>query len=300
MEELSLVISQPEAGRFLTHITWNKEELKAYIEKKVRDYQGLVYTEDTIRAAKADRAALNKLKKSISDRRIEVKKAVMAPYTEFEADVKEVLSLIEDPISQIDSQIKAYENEQREARKEALREYFEATFSEEFRSMVAFEQILSDSMLLASKTEKKACRELDAVRDRIEADLMAVRMSVDEQDLAYAQQRYLATWDVGTVFREIHELQERRKAEDARRTAQEAQEEPKTVQPVNSVPECTEGQETASVDAQERTRETAVDPFTGKIYVTHFTCYGTREQLFALRDFMVDNGIRFERIENAS
>ena len=298
MEELSLVIQQPE--RFLSHITWNRDELKQFVLQKTADYQNVVYTEDALKGAKADRAYLNKLKKAISDRRIEVKKAVMAPYEEFEADVKEILTLIEEPIGAIDAQIKAYEAQQKEARKQALKDHYDTAYSESFRSMVQFERILSDKMLLSSKSEKKAISELDAVEQRINTDLMTIDMGVEEQDRAYAHQRYLATFDVGLVIREIHELVERRKQEEAARLAQMPQNAPEEPQTITSSPERTEGQTGASVDAQDSvSHETSPEvpwmPETEeKIYVSHFAAYGTKTQLYALRDFMVRNGIRFE------
>lgn len=311
MEELNLVIRQPEEGKFLTHITWNKDELKAYIEKKVADYQNLVYTDDTIKEAKKDRADLNKLKKQISDRRIEVKKAVMAPYTEFETDVKEVLELIEQPINQIDAQIKAYESDQKEGRKQALFNHY-MTYSDEFQSMVPFKSMLSEKMLLASKSEKKAISELDIVHQQIETDLMTIDMGLEERDREYAKQRYLSCFDVGRVFAEMRQIMDRRKAEEDRKAAQaaqEAQSQPVADQAVNVSSERTEGQETANTDAQQgMSAEQSSEPEVSwkpeseqeKVYVTHFTCYGTKAQLYALRDFMVQNGIRFERIANAS
>ena len=45
-------------------IKWNNEELKAEIAEKVKDYKNLVYTDNQIKDAKADRARLNKLVKA--------------------------------------------------------------------------------------------------------------------------------------------------------------------------------------------------------------------------------------------
>ena len=46
-------------------IEWNYEELKAEIAERVQHYETLVYTDETIKEAKADRANLNKLKKAL-------------------------------------------------------------------------------------------------------------------------------------------------------------------------------------------------------------------------------------------
>lgn len=44
-------------------ILFNFEELKAEITERARVYETLVYTDDKIKEAKADKANLNKLKK---------------------------------------------------------------------------------------------------------------------------------------------------------------------------------------------------------------------------------------------
>ena len=51
-------------------ITWNYDELKAELAEKVQKYETMVYTEDQVKDAKADRANLNKLKKALNDERI--------------------------------------------------------------------------------------------------------------------------------------------------------------------------------------------------------------------------------------
>ncbi len=87
MEELSLVISQPDEGKFLQKIGWNKEQIMNAVAEITKQYTGLTYTEEQMQDAKKDRATLNAMRKDISDRRIQVKKALMAPYEAFEADV---------------------------------------------------------------------------------------------------------------------------------------------------------------------------------------------------------------------
>ena len=51
-------------------ITFNYEELKQELTEKVSMYETLVYTDDQIKQAKADKANLNKLKKALNDERI--------------------------------------------------------------------------------------------------------------------------------------------------------------------------------------------------------------------------------------
>lgn len=61
-------------------IKFNFEDLKSEIQAKAHEYEVSVYTEDNIKAAKADRASLNKLKKALNDERIRREKAYMKPF----------------------------------------------------------------------------------------------------------------------------------------------------------------------------------------------------------------------------
>ena len=54
-EEMSLVISNPNEGEFLKKIDWNKTEFMEMVASITEQYEGLTYTEDQMKAAKADR-----------------------------------------------------------------------------------------------------------------------------------------------------------------------------------------------------------------------------------------------------
>lgn len=97
----------PTEDGFLRRIQWNKEELEAAVRAKIAGYENVVYTEENIKAAKNDRAELNKLIKAIEERRKQVKNIINEPYTVFEAELKEITALINEPVALIDQQAKA-------------------------------------------------------------------------------------------------------------------------------------------------------------------------------------------------
>lgn len=70
-------ILSPQDGNLVQDISWNNEELKAEISAKMKDYKGLVFTEETIKEAKKDRASLNKLRSAFEDERKRIKKLYM-------------------------------------------------------------------------------------------------------------------------------------------------------------------------------------------------------------------------------
>ena len=101
-------------------IDFNFEELKTQLASSLELYTGLVVTEDGIKSAKEDRAKLNKLREALETKRKEVKKECMAPYTDFEGKVKELVGLIDKPIAAIDGQLKGYEDKRRSEKREAV------------------------------------------------------------------------------------------------------------------------------------------------------------------------------------
>lgn len=123
-DELQVVVQQ-EVGV----INWNFEQLKNALEKKMNEYQGMVYTENTVPAAKSDIATLRKLKKSVSDKRIEIKNKCLEPYEIIESQAKELIELIDRPIENISSQLDAYETKRREKIKNEIVEYMTKSFS---------------------------------------------------------------------------------------------------------------------------------------------------------------------------
>ena len=93
-------------------IAFNFEEIKTELATTLQRYETMVYTADQMKAAKSDKASLNKLKKALNDERIRREREYMAPFNEFKAQIAELISLIDKPVMLIDSQVKSYEEAQ--------------------------------------------------------------------------------------------------------------------------------------------------------------------------------------------
>ena len=93
MDELTLITKQ-EAG--IASID-NFDELKQALQKELAIYKNMAYTPDSMSAARKDKAALNKLRKMVEDKRKEIKRVIMEPYTIVEAKAKELVTLIDEP-----------------------------------------------------------------------------------------------------------------------------------------------------------------------------------------------------------
>ena len=84
--ELTVRVEHPE----LPAIRWNETEVQQNLTEMLAAYTGRVYTPDTIKDAKADRAAVNKLDKQLSDAARSAKAFYMKPLEEFLQSAKQM------------------------------------------------------------------------------------------------------------------------------------------------------------------------------------------------------------------
>lgn len=220
--EMEFRLINPTEGGFLKRIEWNRAELEAAVKAKVAQYEGVTYTDDTIQAAKADRAELNKLKAAIEDRRKIVKKVINEPYTVFEKELKGILALIDTPVGIIDTQIKDYENQKKEEKKEQIREAYSAAIGE-LEKVITFERLFDPRYLNATYSLPKAIADIQGKIEKVKTDLQ----TIDEMCSDYktnAQDIYLKTLDLSKAMAEekrLHDLKEKMEAD--KRAREEAE-----------------------------------------------------------------------------
>lgn len=335
-EELSLVISNPNGGEFLKTIGWNKKEFMDKVAAITQQYNGLTYTEEQMKSAKADRARLNAMKEAISNRRIEVKNAVMAPYTQFEKEVKEVVALIDGPISMIDSQIKEYEERVKAEKKQKLKALFQDIASE--YEFLTFDQIFEQRYLNATVSLNKANEDIKRKVEKVASDFQTIDAFTSEKYRGAAKDVYMRTLSLSAALSEDKRLTEIDKRQEEERILREKKrlreqealaaamtvpkkpvqkESPSAENPVfpeadfskngTKEPENSKAHQESvpepekSVEEPQASEAAVNDPFAlqedTKQYKASFTVYGTKAQIMALKQYMIDNGIKFGKAE---
>lgn len=172
-EKMELRLINPNESGFLQHIEWNSEEIRKQVQMMMSAYTDVVYTEDTMKAAKDDRATLNKFKKVIEDRRKEVKKKCMEPYEQFEKEVKEITALIDKPIGMIDSQIKEYEEKQKAEKKSQIQAAYDESIGD-FGNDLPFERVFDTRYLNATFSLSKAMSEVIEKIEKFKTDIATI------------------------------------------------------------------------------------------------------------------------------
>ena len=182
--------------------TWNRNEVAEAVSAKLADYENVVYTPETISTAKADRAELNKLAKAIEDERKRIKGLYNAPYLAFEKEVKEITGMIEKAVSAIDTQVKTFEQQAKDAKAAEVRRMY----SEREFFGVPYEVIASDKWLLASTSLTAVAKEMDKIAEGIAAD-MTVLLTLSEYQYE-AIDTYKDTANLSTAMQEVNRLKD--------------------------------------------------------------------------------------------
>lgn len=119
MDKLRLQIEQRPG-----EIHLNFDEIEKRLDERLVEYKGAVFTEESKSIAKAEVAELRKLKKDIDEARKTVKREWMKPYESFELRVKKLIEKVDEPISFIDDQVKAFERKRKEEKRELIEKLY--------------------------------------------------------------------------------------------------------------------------------------------------------------------------------
>lgn len=95
-------------------------DLKSNVDRLSEEYSQFKVTTDNMRDAKLTRANLNKLKKALNDRKIDIVKAIDKPVNNFKGQIKGLTEEIDQTSNQISVQIKRYEDHARQMREQSL------------------------------------------------------------------------------------------------------------------------------------------------------------------------------------
>lgn len=287
-------------------IEFNYEEMKAEFSKKLVHYNTLVVTEDSIRDAKADKAALNKLKEAIETRRKEIKKTYLLPYENLEKQCKELVAMIEAPVKSIDGQIAVFDQKLQDEKWKQISEYYN-TEVKELKDLVPLEKIVSSKWKNKGESLESVNNGIGDTLERIRGELETISTlhSEFEQQI---KDVYLNDYNLSKALMEQKRLEERQKQieemerqkEERRKQAEEAerkrQEEQQRAAQNVSEPVIEAKKESPVQAVTEDTPATPTAPITPK-YSATFKVIGTQTQLQALAAFMKKYNINYEVIE---
>lgn len=267
----------PTQATPLQPVQWNHEEVKQWLSQQLESYTGRVYTEKDIPTAKSDRAKLNHVRDALDQRRKDVKKMYLDPYTEFECQVKELVGMVEQCSGAIDAQVKAFEQAQKDAKLQDCKDIF-AEWVKELSGQLPFDKIYNPRWLNKSFSLDAVEKEIRDELAKIRANLVAIKAAASETDLDAATTEYLQTLDLAQTIQKLEAIKRQREIREASKQQMVPEEPPRSVSAPSFPP--------ASVQADLVPRDL-------EVLVKDFRVQATREQLRLLREFLIGNNIKY-------
>ncbi|WP_312611426.1 DUF1351 domain-containing protein [Oscillibacter sp.] len=285
-EELIIVKQLPVIEEHLLN-------LAGKIDQQVEAALSLACTDSTVNDVKKVRADLNKQFAALEEQRRAVKSAVLDPYDKFEQIYgKCVSSKFKMADGSLKRKIDDVEDVLRDQKEANVREYYMEKAASLYISPteIPFERACIKITLSASeKSLREAC---DAFLGRIAADLAMIEQhEYRDEILVEFRQSLSGSQAVTAVLNHHRQIEEERK-----RAAKRTEAEAAAQQHAQEVQAAVAQQEALSAPTETAPQEapTPVQQEAEPTLKATFTAYGTREQLGGLKNYMKENGIRYE------
>lgn len=276
-------------------ISFNFEEIRAELAQKLKVYQNMVVTESGVKEAKADRANLNKFKAALADSRKSVKSQWNQPLSDFEDKMKELEQMVDAPIRTIDRQVKAFEEIKKQEKRQNIESFFEDNVGD-LEEFLPIEKIWNERWLNVTYSMEEIKREILERMRKTHNDIqiiLAMQLPCCDQMLS----TYLETLDMSKAMEEKHRYEQAQKAKEqiVKPNQEETvpQSKPVVVEKKEQVSDLSAVQQ--AMPENERTKQQAEQ--TEKVKVLDFRVWVTPEQMQALKAFLLQNHIRYGRVE---
>lgn len=294
---MELMIYNQDNPAVLPDIQWNYEEIKQYAITKAQEYQSIAYTDADVADMKKDKADINRFINALEDARKSKKKEYLAPYEKFEVQVKDALDPLKQTTVLISQKLDEVEQQYRDGRRQKMMECYQE-YVDDLRSLIPFERTVKEEYYKRSFSDKKINQSYADFFGRIREELKALD-ELPERFRDKAVLKYMESFSLSDALREGKRLEELEKTMEERRKKQQEEAEKREAEKrraqqdaAHAVPVSPKPEPVVSVpvnDIQEKKEEPVLQ--------LDFRVWGTREQLMGLRQYMIDNKIKFGKVE---
>lgn len=305
---MELMIYSPAENERLPEIQWNFEEIKKYAAEKAGYYQNIAYTDADMKEMKSDKADINKFINALEDVRKQKKKEYMAPYEVFEGQVKEALLPLRKTVALITEKIDEVEEQYREARKAKMEEFY-YKYVGDLQPMVPFQKTIKEEFYKRAFTDKKLEQAYSCFFERLREDIKGLDQ-LPEKFRDKALLKYMEEFSLSAALQEGKRLEELDRLMEERRRKQEEERQARMAEESRRLEaaarEAQKQQEIAAKQEPIRKEEPKAEmpqapqePQKPQEEILHmdFRVWGTREQIMGLRQYLINNQIKFGKVE---
>jgi len=288
-KEIALIEKESVNGKLTTNI----DELEVFVAEKLVEYMPENYKGDSD-AAKKDRAVLNASKKAVSGERISILKRAMERFgiDTFETRCKKVEKDIDAAADALDAIVKVKEEAEKAVKKAQIIEFWNCQNFD----LVTLDRIFDDRWLNKTAKNKDIFDEIEKKIADIYSGIKTIEaFGIDVDTL---KPIFLDTLDIGKTIEQgnrIKQNRERLEKEESERKEREALKEKRDAMAELAKEEIKSQNDEpmANLAAQAACEEVDLDP--EMKFTLRFI--GKKSVLFKMRQYMIDNGIKYEKLE---
>ena len=270
----------------------NLDVVEASIRQKLAEYAQVVITQDCVQDGKELLADIRKEKKSLDDERKAIKKAWMKPYEAFEVRAKKIIDLYDEPVRLIHSQLEAYEEDRKAAKRNNIKKIYEFVVKEnaEIADWLPLEKIYD------TKWENATCKD-KTIREAIEMAFSQIKVSIStiqSMQSAWEEDALNVLKDTGSLPLAIEKINSLTKQAERIEEVKKAQEEASKAEL-----EAKRAEDKAVVEEPQELIESETDilfPFAAEKIVVLKVTVG-ENNLNLVKDFFESINIEYEVIE---
>ena len=244
----------------------------------------------TIEETKKARAELNASATKINEIRKSYEKEYLKAFSDFKNLSKETIDLIAECSGKLDEIVKQKENEEKQAKKTEIENYWKST---DF-SLFSLEKVFNEKWLNKTVKMTEIKKAIDEVQNKTLADLKTLE-SITQDETVKAL--YLDCLDIGIAIQKAKDIEEKKRlAEEEKQKRIERETTEKLVQQRKEETTTFEEQQIEKLAINSlRQQGKTVDTDPIETYTLRFR--GKRSQLHALKRYMTENGIIYDKVE---
>lgn len=257
----------------------NYDALIAWSKERTEVYAGLVVEETAISGAKQDTADLRRVAKFASDERIRITREHEQKIKKTIDQLKEVTNIFNTAADNISSQVKAFEQKDKNAKQETITAFFTKSVTPETANYLTIEKLWNDKWLNKGYSMQDIEKEITEKITKATQDYRIITvMGLSPEITAAMLESYFNRLDMGDALEKKRTLEEQ--AERLRVAKMQA--EAKKEEPQSRADE----QQNAPLPFEQPAVEEQVFTVDIRLFVT-----AKQKQMF--RTFLNDNGIKY-------
>ena len=283
-EEMAIITKPEFKGEIraeikgLSQIEDNIKEVKDFAVKLNEYYSTIIFTEETLKEAKTEKANINKFKDKVADFRKKIVAEYNKPIELFEKTAKETEALLKETYANINLQVQKFEDQQKQEKEKDVKEYYQEYAKSNNLEWITEEKYyqMANINVTLSASMKSLMEQVKTFIDKILDDLKLISTQQNEIEiLAEYKQTLNVSLAITTVSERMKRLEEERKAKE--NVAEAQQQEERVVEKVQEVLKAPKEEE--------------------KTYSMTFKVWGTLEQLKGIKSYLEElkkDGVRYE------